>query len=293
MRATPTRCRPTTWSCGPIATRSRRAAVGGRAAGAAARTAGTASSKTSIDASLPDAIGEFVRWLIDDSGWHVTERDRRRRLGRSTASDVCLLFRRFVASRGRHAPLRRGARIARRAAPARRRQDVPRARGGGRAAHGARRHRVARTTSCRCSRRCAGRSSRLATKSCSRITRGRATASRPVRRPPEDAAGAPGAHRRGARRCCATCTRGATIGRSPTPSGGCIEATRAHAGFVLWRGGEQVLANVLHIAELARQYEVDGGVVVPRLRRELREARRTARRHRKRRSSRKAATACD
>jgi ATP-dependent helicase/nuclease subunit A len=39
-----------------------------------------------------------------------------------------------------------------------------------------------------------------------------------------------------------------------------IEATRAHAGFMLWRGGEQVLANVLHIAELARQYESEGGL---------------------------------
>ena len=38
------------------------------------------------------------------------------------------------------------------------------------------------------------------------------------------------------------------------------QATRAHAGFMLWRGGEQVLANVLHIAELARQYESEGGL---------------------------------
>ena len=30
-------------------------------------------------------------------------------------------------------------------------------------------------------------------------------------------------------------------------------------------GGEQALANVLHVAELARQYEMDGGHVVPRL----------------------------
>ena len=29
---------------------------------------------------------------------------------------------------------------------------------------------------------------------------------------------------------------------------------------MLWRGGEQVLANVLHIAELARQYESEGGL---------------------------------
>ena len=39
-----------------------------------------------------------------------------------------------------------------------------------------------------------------------------------------------------------------------------IAATRAHASFVLWRGGEQVLANVLHIGDLARRYEVDGGL---------------------------------
>jgi ATP-dependent helicase/nuclease subunit A len=39
-----------------------------------------------------------------------------------------------------------------------------------------------------------------------------------------------------------------------------IAMTRAHAGFILWRGGEQVLANVLHIADLARRYELEGGL---------------------------------
>jgi ATP-dependent exoDNAse (exonuclease V) beta subunit len=39
-----------------------------------------------------------------------------------------------------------------------------------------------------------------------------------------------------------------------------IAATRAHAGFILWRGGEQVLANVLHISDLARRYESEGGL---------------------------------
>jgi ATP-dependent helicase/nuclease subunit A len=35
-----------------------------------------------------------------------------------------------------------------------------------------------------------------------------------------------------------------------------LSATRSHAGFVMMRpGGEQALANVLHVAELARQYE--------------------------------------
>ena len=39
-----------------------------------------------------------------------------------------------------------------------------------------------------------------------------------------------------------------------------LASTRAHAGFILWRGGEQVLANVLHISDLARRYEGEGGL---------------------------------
>jgi ATP-dependent exoDNAse (exonuclease V) beta subunit len=39
-----------------------------------------------------------------------------------------------------------------------------------------------------------------------------------------------------------------------------LEATRAHVRFALEHGGEQVLANVLHVAELARRYEVEGGI---------------------------------
>ena len=39
-----------------------------------------------------------------------------------------------------------------------------------------------------------------------------------------------------------------------------LNATRAHVGFVLRPAGEQALANVLHVAELARQYEINGGM---------------------------------
>ena len=39
-----------------------------------------------------------------------------------------------------------------------------------------------------------------------------------------------------------------------------LAATRAHVGFILRPAGEQALANVLHIAELARQYEAGGGI---------------------------------
>jgi ATP-dependent exoDNAse (exonuclease V) beta subunit len=44
-----------------------------------------------------------------------------------------------------------------------------------------------------------------------------------------------------------------TIGRLLTE-------TRAHVGFMLRPAGEQALANVLHVAELARQYEAAGGI---------------------------------
>ena len=39
-----------------------------------------------------------------------------------------------------------------------------------------------------------------------------------------------------------------------------LNATRAHVALVLRPAGEQALANVLHVAELARQYEVNGGI---------------------------------
>ena len=39
-----------------------------------------------------------------------------------------------------------------------------------------------------------------------------------------------------------------------------LDATRAHVGIVLRSAGEQALANVLHVAELAREYEAGGGL---------------------------------
>ncbi len=55
-----------------------------------------------------------------------------------------------------------------------------------------------------------------------------------------------------------------------------LAATRAHVGFALRIGGEQALANVLHIAELARQFEMGGGVSFRGFVEELRVAAETA-----------------
>jgi ATP-dependent exoDNAse (exonuclease V) beta subunit len=47
-------------------------------------------SALKIEASLPDAVGAFVEWLIADRGWKVGGR-------RVEARDVCILFRRFLS----------------------------------------------------------------------------------------------------------------------------------------------------------------------------------------------------
>lgn len=39
-----------------------------------------------------------------------------------------------------------------------------------------------------------------------------------------------------------------------------LEATRAHAGFVLRPGGNQILANVARLADVARTFEISGGI---------------------------------
>jgi ATP-dependent helicase/nuclease subunit A len=51
-----------------------------------------------IDESLPDAVGAFVDWLIHESGWKVTERDRPGALVPVEARHVCLLTRRFLSA---------------------------------------------------------------------------------------------------------------------------------------------------------------------------------------------------
>ena len=54
-------------------------------------------AKTAIDESLPEAVGAFVQWLLKDSGWTVTERERPGDAVSISARHVCLLFRRFTS----------------------------------------------------------------------------------------------------------------------------------------------------------------------------------------------------
>ncbi len=53
-------------------------------------------TKTAIDESLPDAVAAFVHWLVKESGWRVTERDHPGEDLPVAPRHVCLLFRRFT-----------------------------------------------------------------------------------------------------------------------------------------------------------------------------------------------------
>ena len=59
---------------------------------------------------------------------------------------------------------------------------------------------------------------------------------------------------------CSGCTGAATTGPWPKPSRTCSTPRARTSAIVLRAAGEQALANVLHVAELAREYESGGGI---------------------------------
>jgi ATP-dependent exoDNAse (exonuclease V) beta subunit len=210
---------------------------------------------TAIARCLPQAVGEFVRWLVHDSGWQVP--DGRSGLRPIAAGDVCLLFRRFVDYR---------TDVTRAYVQALESRGVPHLLVGGKAFH-EREEVDALRTALAAIERPDDALSVFAT------LRG------PFFAIAEEDMLAWHALGRGFRPFAVPDTvpehlqhvadalgvlRDLTRRRNHRPVaetiGELIECTRAHAGFILWRGGEQVLANVLQIQELARQYEAEGGL---------------------------------
>jgi ATP-dependent helicase/nuclease subunit A len=232
-------------------------------------------SAKAIEQSLPDAVGAFVGWLINESGWTVTDGtlgddedgalDRLRRVP-IEARHVCLLFRRFENFR----------------------QDATRpyvnaleARGlrhllvGGRTFH--EREEVATLRSALCAIEWPDDElSVFATLRGSLFAVDDETLfsyhhqfgrPHPFRIPPELRPGAPS---RPELNCFFPVTDALELlqmlhrERNSVPVaetiGKLLEATRAHAGFVMRPAGEQVLANVLQVAEIARRYDAKRGL---------------------------------
>jgi ATP-dependent exoDNAse (exonuclease V) beta subunit len=218
-------------------------------------------SKKSIDECLPDAVAEFVRWLLNDSGWKVTAVDEAPRP--IAASDVCLLFRRFIAYQDD---------VTRAYVEALEARGVPHLLVGGKTFHEREEVDALRTAlaaiewpedelsifaTLRGPLFAIGDDELLEYHALVRESF-QGHAFHPYRVPKQLPAHLAAIGE------ALNLIRELHAGRNYRPVadtiGRLIERTRAHAGFMLWRGGEQVLANVLQIAELARQYEMEGGL---------------------------------
>jgi ATP-dependent exoDNAse (exonuclease V) beta subunit len=218
-------------------------------------------AKRNIEQVLPDAIGEFVRWLVHESGWRVAVTDRETRPVRS--SDVCLLFRRFIAYQDD---------VTREYVEALESRGVPHLLVGGKTFHEREEVDALRTALAAIEwpedelsvfATLRGPLFALGDEELLEYHARMQDGARGHAFHPYHVLGDPPAHLSPIIEALTT-LRALHAGRNYRPVadtiGRLIQATRAHAGFMLWRGGEQVLANVLYVSELARQYESEGGL---------------------------------
>jgi len=216
-------------------------------------------TKKAIEESLPGAVASFVAWLLDDSGWMVTERERPAERVPVQARHVCLLFRRFDSFFAGD--------VARAYVEALEARNVRHLLVGGKSFHTKEEVETVRTAlvaiewpddelsvfaTLRGELFAIGDAELLEYRHVHRRLHPfrRAKGELPERLQPIDEALGVLAdlHRsRNTRSIAETITV-------------LLEITRAHAAFTLRPSGEQVLANVLHVGEQARRYESAGGI---------------------------------
>jgi ATP-dependent helicase/nuclease subunit A len=215
-------------------------------------------SAMAIEASLPDAVGALIGWLLHDSGWTVTTRQSPGTPLPIQPGHVCILFRRFVSF---------GTDVTRDYVNALEARGIHHLLVGGRAFHDREEIETLRAAlaaiewpddelsvfaTLRGALFAIGDEELLEY----RHTYGRAL--HPFRVP----ANLP-SHLKAIGDTLGVLARLHTQ-RNRRPVADTVtrllDGTRAHVGFALRRGGEQVLANVLHVAELARQYERNDGL---------------------------------
>ena len=215
-------------------------------------------TKTAVDESLPEAVGAFVGWLLNESGWTVTERERPGQTVPVSARHVCLLFRRFTSW---------GRDVTRPYVEALEARSVPHLLVGGRSFHLREEVESLRTALCavewpddELSVYATLKGPLFAVGDEELVEyRQRFRRLHPYRLPKE-----------GVEKPLAPVVEALTLLRSlhglrnyrPVEDtvNRLLAATRAHAAFVLRPWGEQALANVLRVAELARTYEAAGSI---------------------------------
>ena len=218
-----------------------------------------------IERSLPDAVGAFIDWLVRGSGWTVTERRAPGQRVPIEARHVCILFRRFVSY---------GADITRPYVEALEARGLRHLLVGGKAFHDREEIEALRAALMaiewpddQLSVFAALRGPLFAVSDedlfeyhylCAVPQARREGRFHPFRIPPDLPEGL--RHVREALELLAALHKDRNRVPVADTIARLLEETRAHVGFVLRPGGEQALANVLHVAELARQYELDGGM---------------------------------
>jgi ATP-dependent helicase/nuclease subunit A len=215
-------------------------------------------AKSAIDESLPDTVGAFVGWLLNDSGFTVTERERPGEAVPISARHVCLLFRRFTSW---------GRDVTRAYVEALEARAIPHLLVGGRSFH-LREEVESLRTALAAVEWPDDELSVYATLKGPLFAIGdeelvefrqRFRRLHPYRLPREEV----GPHL-GPVVDALALLRSLHGLRNYRPVEETVNrllaATRAHAAFVLRPWGEQALANVLRVAELARTYEAAGGI---------------------------------
>jgi len=217
-----------------------------------------------VRSSLPDAVGAFVDWLIRESGWKVTERDDPGRLVPIDARHVCLLFKRFQSF---------GDDVTRAYVRALEARRVPHVLVGGRSFYDREEVQAVKNAlvaiewpddelsvyaTLRGPFFALGDDALLAYREAigegGHLGHIQPMASPPV---PADDDGSLASVAE-----ALAVLRRLHTGRNRRPIADTIEqllaATRAHAGIAIWPTGEQALANVLRVMDLARRFEAQG-----------------------------------
>ena len=210
-----------------------------------------------IERCLPDAVGAYIDWLVNKSGWTVTERHNRDQRVPLEARHICILFRRFVSF---------GEDITRAYVEALEARGVKHLLVGGKAFHDRDEIETLRAALMaiewpddQLSVFATLRGALFAIGD-EELLEYQHIAGRfhPFRIPDTLPSGLEPI------RDALSVLRALHGERNRRPVSDTITAlldhTRAHVGFVLRPGGEQALANVLHVSELARQYELGGGM---------------------------------
>jgi ATP-dependent exoDNAse (exonuclease V) beta subunit len=231
-------------------------------------------SAWAIEESLPDAVGAFIAWILDDrNGWTVAERDAEgaEREVPLKARHIAILFRRFVSF---------GEDITRRYVDSIEARGVPHLLVGGKAFHDREEVETIRAALSaiewpddELSVFASLKGSLFAIEDAHLLEfKDRFHVFHPFRIPKElggnsgaelALTGEPTAHLTpiaAALRLLQQLHRGRNYRPVADTISRLLTETRAHVGFILRPAGEQALANVLHVAELAKQYEAGGGI---------------------------------